>query len=456
MKKSSEKPKSLIDSLEDHGAEGIEIMTSQPSRLFGLMIWLILAMLLAALAWSFFGRAPEIVTARGTLGPDGEVRRFYAPIAGELVDIFVAEGQPVTKGEILARLNARGAIEAAMQALEAQINLEAAERDYDHFPERKTLMERKAAALKRQIEVAERLHERRVAEGLEKLKRAQRARLQEVLGSREKARRKLEIARKEKAKYERLLKGGGVSRDQVELKRSEYLAARANFSVAEARLGALEFELGQEDAEATSGLEESYQKLTDLRIELETLQDSIVNEESKLKLALRSARLRAETASRVSFDDIDEENFLRIRAPESGVLTQLSATQVGDKVRENTPLGGIAPVNAETILNIEIAESDRGLLHVGSVVRIKLNAFPYQRFGFIQGVLEYISPVAQPSSDTGAPVFKGRVRLDKDYFEVGKERYVLRYGMVASAEIIIRERRIIDLVLDPFRKMRGG
>lgn len=450
---SEEERKSLRSALADHSFEGIEILTSQPSRLFGLMIWLILSMLLVALTWSFFGRAPEIVTAVGIASPDGEVRRFYAPIAGEVVDIFVTEGQPVTKGEVLARLNARGAIEAAMQALETQIQLEASERDYDHFPERKALMEKKAAALERQIEVAERLHEHRVAEGLDKLKRAQRARLQEVLGSREKARRKLEIARKEKAKYERLLKGGGVSKDQVELKRSEYLAARANFSIAEARFGELEFQLGQEDAEATSGLEESYQKLTDLRIELETLQDRIINEESKVKLALRSARLRAETASRVSFDDIDEENFLRIRATESGVVTQLSVTQAGDKVEANTPLGGIAPKNADTILKIEIPESDRGLLRVGSLVRMKFNAFPYQRFGFIEGVLEYISPVAQPSESSKSPAFEGRVKLNKDYFYVGDERYRLRYGMVAIAEIIVRERRIIDIVLEPFKKI---
>ena len=448
--------KNLSTALNDHSAEGIEILMSEPSRLLSLMLWLLMGMLIAGFIWSFFGKSPEIITAQGTIRPDSEVRRFYAPIEGELVDIFVSEGQPVSEGDVLGRLNARGAVEAAARALDAQIQLESAERAYDHFPERKTLMLRKAAALERQIKVEEQLHERRLAEGLTKLKQSQKAKLQEVLSTRDQARRSLEVARKEKGKFERLLAGGGVSRDEVELKRSKYLTARANFRVAEAKLGELEFDLSKEDAEATAGMEESYQTLVQSRIELEKQQDDIENEENKLKLDLRSARLTAEAASRVSFNHIDEENFLLIRAPESGVITELAFTQAGDKVQANTPLGGIAPTEAVPVLEIQINESDRGLLRVGLPVKMKFNAFPFQQYGFIEGTLEYISPTAQASSGEGkAPVFKGRVSLDRDYFKVEGREFKLRYGMLALAEIVVRQRRIIDLILDPLRKMGG-
>jgi HlyD family secretion protein len=448
--------KNLSTALNDHSAEGIEILTSEPSRLFGLMLWLIAAMLLSAVLWSFIGKSPEIVSAQGAIRPDSEVRRFYAPIEGELVDIFVSEGQPVTEGDVMGRLNARGAVEAAARSLDAQIKLEAAERVYDHFPERKTLILRKAAALERQIKVEEKLHERKLAEGLTKLKQSQKAKLQEVLSTRDQARRALAVARKEKGKFERLLAGGGVSRDEVELKRSEYLSARANFRVAEAKLGELEFNLSQEDAQATAGMEESYQKMVQSRIELERLQEELANEENKLELDLRSARLTAEAASRVSFNHIDEENFLLIRASESGVITELTFTQAGDKVQANTPLGGIAPAEAVSVLEIQINESDRGLLRVGLPVKMKFNAFPFQRYGFIEGTLEYISPAAQPSSEKdSSPVFKGRVSLDRDFFEIDGREFKLRYGMLALAEIIVHQRRIIDLVLDPLKKAGG-
>jgi HlyD family secretion protein len=448
MTEQPQKLKHLSTALNDHSAESIEILTSEPSRLFGLMLWLLVAMLLAVLMWSFFGKAPEIVLAQGSVSPDLEVRRFYAPIEGELVDIYVSEGQPVSEGDVLGRLNARGAVEAAAKALDAQIKLEAAERDYDHFPERKTLMQRKAAALERQIAVEEKLHERRLAESLTKLKQSQKVKLQEVISTRDTSRHALEVSRKEKTRYERLLGGGDVLHDDVELKRSEYHAARANFRAAEAKLGELEFNLNREDAKATAGLEEGYQRLVELRIELEKQQDEIVNEENKLELSLRSTRLLVESASRISFDHLDEQNYLLIRASESGVITELAFTQAGDTVRANTPLGGIAPPQAVSVLEVEISESERGLLRVGLPVKMKFNAFPFQRFGFIEGTLEYISPSVQPSSGKDkVPVFKGRVSLNKDFFEADGREFKIHYGMQAIAEIIVRHRRLVDLLL---------
>ena len=47
------------------------------------------------------------------------------------------------------------------------------------------------------------------------------------------------------------------------------------------------------------------------------------------------------------------------------------------------------------------------------------------------------------------------VALDKNYYQIADTRYPLRYGMTASAEIVVRERRLIDLGLDPFRQVAG-
>src|SRR5260221_14745421 len=94
----------LTEALEDHGAEGIAILTAQPWRLAQATIVVVAAMVACALAWSFIGRADVIVTAAGMLAPESEVRRFYAPIDGELTDIYIAEGQPVSKDDVVARL----------------------------------------------------------------------------------------------------------------------------------------------------------------------------------------------------------------------------------------------------------------------------------------------------------------------------------------------------------------
>ena len=52
-------------------------------------------------------------------------------------------------------------------------------------------------------------------------------------------------------------------------------------------------------------------------------------------------------------------------------------------------------------------------------------------------------------------MYEGRVSLDQTEYRVGETTYPLRYGMTAVAEIVVRERRMIDLALDPFRDIGG-
>lgn len=458
MEESKQKLKRLTQALEDHSAEGIEILASEPSRLIQLTIYLIGAILVVAFLWSFIGRADVIVTASGTLRPDSDVRRFYAPIEGELVDIFIAEGQPVTEGDVLARLNARGAIRIASQSLEAKLKLANAKREFERFASRKELMQRQAQALEKQIEIARRQHEKRMLEGMGKLGEAQKSSLQEARGNVTKASRSREVARAELEKYQRLYNlpgGGGVARDEVETVRSKLVNAEADFKVAEAKLGELDFLLSKQYSEAREKFEGSDQQLTALQIEHDAKLDEIQREAIKVEINLRSAELEADVASRISFGNIDEDNYLRILAPVSGVITEVAFTQRGDKVQANTPLGGIAARDSRPVLKIEIRESDRAFLRVGQGVKMKFNAFPFQRYGFIEGKLEYISPSTQLSEKLQVPVYKGRVNLRRDYFEIEGEQLPLRFGMEAIAEIVVRQRRIFDLVLDPFRKLKG-
>ncbi|KWR88947.1 HlyD family efflux transporter periplasmic adaptor subunit [Cupriavidus sp. IDO] len=450
--------KPLSEALEDHSAEGIAILSAEPWRLSLLTVVTTFALVLCGLVWSFFGHADVIVTADGTLAPESEVRRFYAPVDGELADLYVAEGQPVSKDDVVARLNARGAIEAAANALEARLKLEDSEREWKQFPEKKALMERKAAALKQQIDVATRQHENRVAEGTTRLAEQQRAQLQEARSNLENARRAREFARQEQDRYVRLFAlpgGGGVSQSQVEAKRATTQEAENNLRIAQSRLTELDARLSQEFTQANAQLESSGQDLAGLRVQYDAAMREISNTEDKLRLQVQTARLVADAAARIRFENIDKDNFLLILAPVSGVVTDVTSTQRGDKIQANTPLGGIAPKDARPVLKVEIAERDRAFLREGLPVKLKFNAFPYQRYGLIEGTLEYISPATKPAGPNKQPVYEGRVRLARDYYAVGGNKYPLRYGMTATAEIVVRERRLIDLGLDPFRQVAG-
>jgi hemolysin D len=461
MKRDWIKPQSLTplsEALEEHSAEGISILTADPWRFTQALVYAMVALVVAALVWSFFGHADVLVTAPGTLVPASEVRRLYAPIDGELSNIYIAEGQPVKAGDVVARIYARGAIEAARNALEARLKLEDAEREWKEFPEKKALLERNAAALREATEVEERQHRRRLQEGTSRLTQGQGAQQQEARTNVEDARRARDAARLEADKFARLFAlpgGGGVSQLQVEGKKNALAAADNALRVAEARVSELAARQSIESTQARSELETSGQQLEKLRLQSASADREVANVEDKLRLQVQTARLVADAAARIKFENIDKENFLRIVAPVDGVITEVTSTQPGDKIQANAPLGGIAPRNAKPILKIEIAEHDRGFLREGLAVQMKFNAFPYQRYGLIRGTLQFISPATKPSLLTKQPVYEGRVSLDQAAYRVGETTYPLRYGMTAVAEIVVRERRMIDLALDPFRDIGG-
>ena len=448
----------LADALGDHSSEGIAILTAEPWRALHALVYTMIALVLSALAVSFIGRADVIVTEQGALAPASEVRRFYAPLDGELANLYVAEGQPVAKGDVLARLNARGAVEAASNAMQAQLKLENAEREWRQFPEKKALLEQKAATLRQAMELEERQHQKRTVLGTSKLVDEERAQMAEARTNVEETRRARDAAQLEVEKFERVFAGpggGGVSLLQVESKRNARLAAENAYRLAQSKVNELTARQSQELVQAQAQLESSGEQLKKLRLDYEAAANELATAEEKLRLQLDTARVEADAAARIRFENLDKNNFLLIVAPVSGVVTDLTSTQPGDKVQANTPLGGIAPSNSRSVVKVEIAENDRAFLREGLPVKLKFNAFPYQRYGVINGTLEYVSPATKPASQTKQPVYEARVSLQRDYYQVAETRYPVRYGMTATVEIVVRERRLIDLALDPFRQIGG-
>ncbi len=450
--------KPLTEALGDHSSEGIAILTAEPWRVLHAVVYTMIGLVLAGLGWSIVGRADVIVTASGALMPDSELRRFYAPVDGELANLYIAEGQPVSKGDVLARLNARGAVEAAASSLQAQLKLENAEREWRQFPEKKALLERKAATLRQAMDLEEQQHAKRVSLGTSKLVEAQRAQESGARTNVEDARRARDAARAELERFERVFSatgGGGVSQQQVDSKRSALQAAENAFRVAQSRVGELSALQSQDLTQAQARIESSGEELKRLRLEYEAATNELTTAEEKVRLQLSAARVAAEAAARIRFENIDKDNFLLIVAPVSGIVTDVTSTQPGDKVQANMPLGGIAPAGAKAVVKIEIAEHDRAFLREGQTVKLKFAAFPYQRYGVIPGTLEYISPATKPSGQTKQPVYEGRVALERDHYTVADTKVPLRYGMTASAEVVVRERRLIDMALDPFREIGG-
>ena len=445
----------LQDALEDHSAEGITILSSEPSRLTRALILLLFALLMAGAAWSFIGHADVIVQAGGVLGPDADERRIYSPVDGELVDIYLAEGMPVSKGDVLARVKAVNAIQLATNALQAKLKLTDAEQQHELLPDRMRVIEQQLNLLQVQIDQAQRLHDKRLNEAIAKLGEEQRIRLGKARARLKEAKNELAYARAQARKYERLHSspgGGGLSRQQVDAKRRELAAKQTAYDLARAELAQFDVDLSKVYQSSRVQIQETSEKLLSLRTQYAQKKLELASLQNAEQSQLRIARATAEGAARVSFDDIDEENLLLVRAPVSGVITRLALNQRGDKVAASKPIASIAPAGARPVLQVSINETDRAFLREGMPVKLKFPAFPYQRYGLIEGTLEYISPTASANAKNKQPTYEGRIGLQRDFFSVGNTEVPLRYGMTGTAEIVVRKRRLIDLALDPLRE----
>ncbi|WP_078118102.1 HlyD family efflux transporter periplasmic adaptor subunit [Thiosocius teredinicola] len=445
--------------LDDHDFAGQEILTSEPSRLMRISILVIFAMIVAAVAWSFFGKADVIVKANGMLAPEGEVKRIYVPIEGEIVDNFMVEGSPVSKGDVLLRINSPGAVQLATAAESAQLKLKVAEQKSELYPEQRKGMEARLELIKVQIASEQQLQDKRMEESMAKLKEQQTLKLQKANVNLKRAQQAMNAAYEDWQAHVRLRKtegGGGISARKVDEKRSEYQSKRAEYELKKTELSEFELELTKEKLKIVEEIQKKSEGLSNLKVRLAEQQAQIDQGDLQNEASVRMARAEVRSAERIRFDDLDEDAFLLVRAPTTGVLTDVEATQDGVKVDGKKPVAGIAPSEAKMVFELEIPEKNRAFLREGMTLKLKLNAFPFQRYGAIEGTLHYIAPTATLSAlDRKQIVYKARAHIDRENIEVGETSYPLRYGMLGVGEIVVRKRRLIDLALDPFRQVAG-
>ena len=124
-------------------------------------------------------------------------------------------------------------------------------------------------------------------------------------------------------------------------------------------------------------------------------------------------------------------------------------------VREAEALITLVPLDSEIELEAEIRPQDIGKVHIGSEVRVKLNSFPFQKHGTLDGVVRTISEDSfekqQGEPGSARTYYRARITLSGHLRNV-KEDFRLIPGMECQAEIKVGERRIIEYLIHPLIK----
>ncbi|PPT72754.1 hypothetical protein XarbCFBP8150_03295 [Xanthomonas arboricola] len=140
-----------------------------------------------------------------------------------------------------------------------------------------------------------------------------------------------------------------------------------------------------------------------------------------------------------------------LRAPVAGTVQQLAVHTVGGVVTPAQALLVVVP--SEDALEIEatVLNKDIGFVRPGKDVIVKVDSFPYSRYGYLTGKVVSVSHDAAQDEQLGL-VFPARVKLERATLKIDGISARLNAGMSLSAEIKTGKRRVIDYLLSPFQQ----
>lgn len=163
----------------------------------------------------------------------------------------------------------------------------------------------------------------------------------------------------------------------------------------------------------------------------------------------------AESKVKSLIEDLTKANqrrsLQRILSPVDGVVQQLQVHTIGGIVEPAQPLMQIVPDGAVVEIEAKIQNKDIGFVHEGQEAVIKLEAFPFTRYGTLDGTVTEVSDDAIEDEKLGL-LFTARIAVPNARLQVDDKILPLSPGMMASVEIKTGTRTMMEYVLSPIMK----
>ena len=153
----------------------------------------------------------------------------------------------------------------------------------------------------------------------------------------------------------------------------------------------------------------------------------------------------------------DKRNKLVVlSSPTDAVVLEIAKLSQGSVVQAAEKLFTLVPLGAELEAEVQIDSQDVGYLKLGDFAHVKLDAYPFQQHGMLDGTLRTISEDAfrrETSAGSGVDAFYvSRVKLASTRLKRMPEQSKLLPGMTLSAEIVVGKRSVMSYLLWPLTK----
>ena len=442
-------PEPATPDYHDFSPPLLRLQDAPPNPLGRKVLWALAGMLVALIFWALIGQLDIVAVAEGKLIPQSYLKIVQPADASIVKEILVREGETVKTGQVLMR----------MDTLITEADAKSIEADYQR---KRLTLRRIDAELSGRPFAAEAGDPPNLAREVEAQYRANRNALEAALAE---ERSRLVKARAELA-----------SAQQVQSKLAEVLPHYRDQDKAYEKLvkdgfagSLMASDKKRERIEKEQELKTQAHLIDSARASIAQSEKKLAQLESDYRRQLHAERNDAQGA----FDKLAQEvtkqahrkELMELKATQDSVVKDLATHTAGTVVQPGTVLLTLVPKEETLRAEVWVSNEDIGFVRQGQPVKLKFAAFPFQKYGMVEGTVEHVSAdAADGNTGTGATpndkapgknqplVYKALITLKAMRLEMDGEKFPLSAGMQSSAEILLGTRTVAEYLLSPVRK----
>ncbi len=424
----------------------LELQETPVSPAPRIAAWLLMTFAMLAVLWAVFGQIDVVATAHGKIVPN-EGSKLIQPVETAVVKaIRVTDGQAVKAGEVLVELDATQAdadstrtandlVTARLQAARARGLLAALSAGK---PPRIDPPATTGANTAAAIDSARLVQEQRVLDSQYGEYQAHLARIDAEIAKREAERRstqeivrKLEqtapIARQRAADFKGLVEKNFISKHGYLEKEQARIEQEADLETQRSRV-----------KELAAAIDEARGQRSSLTAETRRTALDTLNEAEQKAASYGQELVKTESRGQQ----------MTLTAPVDGTVQQLVVRTVGGVVTPAQVLMVIVPKDDALEVEAYLENKDIGFVNAGQIAEVKIETFPFTKYGTIPASLTQVSHDAINDEKRGL-IYSTRAKLARATVQVDGKTVNLTAGMAVSVEIKTGKRRLIEYFLSP-------
>ena len=480
-----------------------ELLNTLPRVWSRGFIYLLIILMAIGLPWTILAKIDETGTARGKIEPKGKTLEIDAAVSGKVTEILAEEGEVVRAGQELLKIESEAVVSQLEQQRKKLIGQQNQLTQLESLRSKhlQTLnsqqQQNQAQTVEKQaqleqaqqnVESSDDMYSSQKQEKQAQLEQAQKA-IQTSQAAYDLAKIRVKSTAEKVPRYRQAFKDGAISQDrlletvqQAEEAKKEVEKAKFELEESRSRLQELQSSYQTLIEEQTAENEQTKLRLSEQQGSYGSLLHSndlaLLQTEEKLQdTEAQIASLKgevAQTKNQIKSLEFELTQYT-IKAPVKGTIFEFPIQNAEATVESGETIAAIAQVEnrlypeSDLVLRGRMPSSETASLKVGLPAKIKLDAYPFQDYGIVEGHVTWISPDSKVANNSPTPTptptptpeqagefFELEISIDQIYLETKSEQIAITPGQTAVAEVVVRQRRLIDYFLEPFQKLKKG